>query len=160
MKNRIKLTLMAFVTIAAVSCTGNTNNGSNDDENLSHNVTANADIKGKWTLENIVFSDSEYVRPLEEVSGVCQYIIFEDSTYFIQTNCNTVSGSYFVKGDSISLGDGAMTEMACDNMATEDAIRKILPDIATLYIENDSIARLDCRNPSEYIVLRKATEKK
>ena len=51
-----------------------------------------------------------------------------------------------------------MTEMACDNMATEDALRKILPNIATVYIENDSIARLDSRNPSEYIVLRKTSE--
>jgi len=53
-----------------------------------------------------------------------------------------------------------MTEMACDNMAVEDALRRILPNIATVCIQNDSITRLDSRNPSEYIVLRKATEKK
>ncbi|WP_289833357.1 META domain-containing protein, partial [uncultured Muribaculum sp.] len=78
--------------------------------------------------------------------------VFEDSTYFIKTNCNTISGTYTIKGDSIILGDGAMTEMACDNMAVEDALRRILPNIATVYIQNDSIARLDSRNPSEYIV--------
>jgi len=48
------------------------------------------------------------------------------------------------------------TEMACDNMAVEDALRRILPNIAMVYIQNDSIARLDSRNPSEYIVLCKA----
>lgn len=115
------------------------------------------DVHGQWYLENIVLSDSDYVRSSEEVPGSCQYITFEDSTYFIQTNCNTFSGSYTVKGDSITLGDGMMTEMVCDNMATEDAIRRILPNIATVYIQNDSIARLDSRNPSEYIVLRKAS---
>ena len=151
---------MAFIAIAAVSCTGNKSNNSTADENLPQDAAAYADVKGQWYLENIVFSDSDYVRPSEEVPDVRQYIIFEDSTYFIQTNCNTFSGSYTVKGDSITLGDGAMTEMACDNMATEDAIRRILPNIATVYIENDSIARLDSRNPSEYIVLRKANERK
>ena len=151
---------MAFVAIAAVSCTGNKNENTTAEESLPQDAAAYADIKGQWYLENIVFSDSDYVRPSDEEPGVRQYIIFEDSTYFIQTNCNTFSGSYIVKGDSITLCDGAMTEMACDNMATEDAIRRILPNIATVYIENDSIARLDSRSPSEYIVLRKATEKK
>lgn len=156
MKTHIKLTMMAIAAIATVSCTGNKSESANAKENLPHDVAAYADVKGQWYLENIVFSDSNYVRPSDEVPGVRQYIVFEDSAYFIQTNCNTFSGSYTVKGDSITLGDGMMTEMACDNMATEDAIRRILPNIATVYIQNDSIARLDSRNPSEYIVLRKA----
>ena len=50
--------------------------------------------------------------------------------------------------------------MACDNMATEDALRKILPDIVTLDVQNDSVMRLNTSVPSEYIVLIKANEKK
>lgn len=152
--------LVASAAIASVSCTGNKSDSVNTDENLPQDTAAYADIKGAWFLENIVFSDSNYVRPSEEVPDVRQYVIFEDSTYVIRTNCNSISGSYTVKGDSITLGDGAMTEMACDNMATEDAIRRILPNIATVYVENDSIVRLDSHNPSEYIVLRKAADKK
>lgn len=53
------------------------------------------------------------------------------------------------------LGDGAMTEMACDNMHTEDALRRILPDIATIDAENDSIVRLNCKNHSSYLILKK-----
>lgn len=158
MKTNAKLMIMAFVAIAATSCTGNKNGNATAVENLTQNVAAYADIKGRWYLENIVFSDSDYVRPSDQVPGVRQYIEFADGTYFIQTNCNTFSGTYAIKGDSITLGDGAMTEMACDNMATEDAIRRILPNIATVNIENDSIVRLDSRNPSEYIVLKKATD--
>ena len=111
----------------------------------------------QWYLDSIVFSDSDYVRvrPDERLSSIHQYVVFEDSTYFIRTNCNSISGTYTIKGDSITLGDGAMTEMACDDMAVEEALRRILPNIATVYIQNDSIARLDSRNPSEYIVLRK-----
>lgn len=160
MKTHIKLTMMAIAAISAVSCTGNKSEATNADENLPHDVAAYADVKGQWYLENIVFSDSDYVRPSDEVPGVRQYIVFEDSSYFIQTNCNTFSGSYTIIGDSITIGDGMMTEMACDNMATEDAIRRILPNIATVYIQNDSIARLDSHNPSEYIVLRKASNEK
>ena len=51
-----------------------------------------------------------------------------------------------------------MTEMACENMAVEDALRKILPGIATVDVQNDSVARLCGRTPSEYIMLIKATE--
>ena len=149
------LSVATALTILTASCGGNKENKETAD-NQQHENIANMDVRGQWYLENIVFNDSDYVRPSEEVPGVRQYIVFEDSTYFIQTNCNTFSGSFTVKGDSITLGDGAMTEMACDNMATEDAIRRILPNIATVYIQNDSIARLDSRNPSEYIVLRKA----
>lgn len=149
------LSVATALTILTASCGGNNENKETAD-NQQKETVAYADVKGQWYLENIVFSDSDYVRPSEEVPDVRQYIVFEDSTYFIQTNCNTFSGSYTVKGDSITLGDGAKTEIACDNMATEDAIRRILPNIAKVYIQNDSIARLDSRNPSEYIVLRKA----
>lgn len=153
------LSVATALTILTASCGSSKENKETADNQQQENV-ANADVRGQWYLENIVFSDSDYVRPAEEVPGKRQYIIFEDSTYFIQTNCNTFSGTYTIKGDSITLGDGAKTEMACDNMATEDAIRRILLNIAKVYIENDSIARLDSRNPSEYILLRKATEKK
>lgn len=97
------------------------------------------------------------MRPDEAVPGVSQYIVFEDSTYFIMTNCNSISGTYLVKGDSITLGDGAMTEMACDNMATEDALRRILPAISTIDVQNDSVVRLNGSTPAECILLRKAT---
>ena len=151
------LSVVSALTILTASCGGNKENKETAD-NLQKETVANVDVHGQWYLESIVFSDSDYVRvrPDERLSSTHQYIVFEDSTYFIRTNCNTISGTYAVKGDSIILDDGMMTEMACDNMAVEDALRRILPNIATVYIQNDSIARLDSRNPSEYIVLRKA----
>ena len=117
--------------------------------------TANADLRGQWYIENIVFSDSDYVRPDETSSSMKQYIVFEDSTYFIMTNCNSISGPYTVKGDSITLGDGAMTEMACDDMQTEDALRRILPNISAIDVQNDSVVRLNGSVPAECILLRK-----
>ena len=151
------LSAATALTILTASCVGNKENKETVG-NQQQETAANVDMRGQWYLENIVFSDSEYVRvrPDIRLSSIHQYIVFEDNTYFIQTNCNTISGTYAVKEDSIIFGDGMMTEMACDNMAVEDALRRILPNIATVYIQNDSITRLDSRNPSEYIVLRKA----
>ncbi len=156
-KSNIALIACAALLIAsAIGCSSNKETKSNKaDEEIQIEI-ANADIRGQWFIENIVFSDSDYVRPDETSSSMKQYIVFEDSTYFIMTNCNSISGSYSVKGDSIRLGDGAMTEMACDDMQTEDALRRILPHISTIDVQNDSVVRLNGSAPAECILLRKA----
>lgn len=158
MKTNTCLSIAAALLL--VSCSGNNKSSNTEVENDSIESVASVDMSGQWYLENIVVSDSLSVRPSDIAGDARQYISFEDSTYFIQTNCNTFSGSYAISGDSITLGDGIMTEMACDNMAAEDAIRQILPNIVTVSVENDSTARLNCNNPAQYILLRKAAEKK
>ena len=49
-----------------------------------------------------------------------------------------------------------MTEIACEDMATEEALRRILPQIVTVGVENDSTIRLNGATSSEYILLQKA----
>ncbi len=147
---------VALLVATATGCTSNKEAKADKLDNNAKTKIANADIRGQWYIENIVFSDSDYVRPDETSSSMKQYIVFEDSTYFIMTNCNSFNGSYTVKGDSIKLGDGAMTEMACDDMRTEDAIRRILPRISTIDVQNDSVVRLNGLAPAECILLRKA----
>lgn len=147
---------VALLVATATGCTSNKETKADKLDNNGKTEVANADIRGQWYIENIVFSDSDYVRPDETSSSMKQYIVFEDSTYFIMTNCNSISGSYTVKGESIKLGDGAMTEMACDDMRTEDAIRRILPRISTIDVQNDSVVRLNGSAPAECILLRKA----
>lgn len=141
---------------ASAGCSGNKGAKALNADNAAQTEVADADIRGQWYIENIVFSDSDYVRPDETSSSMKQYIVFEDSTYFIMTNCNSISGPYTIKGDSLKLGDGAMTEMACDDMRTEDALRRILPGISTIDIQNDSVIRLNGAVPAECILLRKA----
>lgn len=148
------LALLGLFTAMTSGCSGN--QGAQSDNASTDPGMPHADIRGQWFVENIVFSDSDYVRPDEAVPGATQYIVFEDSTYFIMTNCNSISGSYSINGDSITLRDGAMTEMACDNMATEDALRRILPRISTIDVQSDSIVRLNGSRPAECILLRKA----
>lgn len=147
---------IALLVATATGCTGNKEAKADKLDNNAKTEVANTDIRGQWYIENIVFSDSDYVRPDETSSSMKQYIVFEDSTYFIMTNCNSFNGSYTVKGDSIKFGDGAMTEMACDDMRTEDAIRRILPHISTIDVQNDSVVRLNGLASAECILLRKA----
>ncbi len=145
--------VLLMATVAG--CSGNKGAKTDKVADAAQMETVNADIRGKWYIENIVFSDSDYVRPDETSSSMKPYIAFEDSTYFIITNCNSISGSYTVKGDSIKLGDGAMTEMACDDMRTEDALRRILPHISTIDVQYNSGVRLIGSAQAEYILLRK-----
>lgn len=158
MKSNIK-SLLAVAAVSAVmtgACSGNKANNVNDTTADGPAAAVEVGIIGQWNIENIVFNDSDYVRPDEVTPGSSQYIVFEDSTYHIMTNCNSITGSYTLRGDSITLGDGAMTEMACDNMQTEDALRRILPRIATVDVQNDSVIRLNGSTPAECILLRKA----
>lgn len=147
---------VALLMATATGCSGNKEAKAVNADNAVQTEVANADIRGQWYIENIVFSDSDYVRPDETSSSMKQYIVFKDSTYFIMTNCNSLSGSYTVKGNTITLGDGAMTEMACDDMRTEDALRRILPHISTVDVQNDSVVRLNGSTPAECILLLKA----
>ena len=154
----IRFMTACFAVAMMASCTGN--KGAVDKDNSEVNdlaAEANVDLTGQWYIENIFFNDTDYVRPAEILPDVRQYVQFTDSTYSIMTNCNSISGYYTLSGDSITLGDGMMTEMACDNMQTEDALRRILPDIAAIDVENDSIVRLNCRNNSGYLILKKNT---
>lgn len=150
------LAVVALLLATTTGCSGNKGTNTDKVADSALSEVANADIRGQWYIENIVFSDSDYVRPDETSSSMKQYIVFGDSTYFIMTNCNTINGSYTVKGDSIKLGYGAMTEMACDDMQTEDALRRILPHISTIDVQNDSVIRLNGSVPAECILLRKA----
>ncbi|MBO4945054.1 MAG: META domain-containing protein [Muribaculaceae bacterium] len=150
------IAVAALLIATATGCSESKETKSDKVADTEQTETAPADIRGQWYIENIVFSDSDYVRPDETSSSRKQYIVFEDSTYFIMTNCNSFNGSYTVKGDSIKLADGIMTEMACDDMRTEDALRRILPGISTIDVQNDSVVRLNGSAPAECILLRKA----
>lgn len=155
-KLALNIVIAASVAAIATGCSGNNGRETIVAENQSRPEAQRVDLRGQWFIENIVFSDSDYVRSDEAAQGAKQYVVFDDSTYYIMTNCNSISGTYTMNGDSITLGDGAMTEMACDNMDTENALRRILPRISTIDVQNDTVVRLNGTEPAECILLRKA----
>lgn len=152
------LTVFSVLALFAAGCTDAGENKTNVDASIhTGDTVGDVNIRGQWYIDNIAFSDSDYVRPDEVAPGAAQYIVFEDSTYYIMTNCNSISGTYGLEGLSITFGDGAMTEMACDNMKSEDALRRILLHIATIDLQNDTVLRLNGATPAECILLRKAS---
>ncbi len=88
-------------------------------------------LEGRWEITDVVLNDS------------------------VRTNCNSIGGSYTLNGDSLTIGDGFCTEMACDNMVVEDLIKQILPEVRSAVAGNDSTMRLTTAGES-YISLRKA----
>ena len=55
------LSVATALTILTASCGGNKENKETAD-NQQKETVANVDVHGQWYLENIVFSDSDYVR--------------------------------------------------------------------------------------------------
>lgn len=154
------LLLTAAAILALAGCTGK-KASTQAEATLSDSITETAvsPIVGEWDIENVVINDSLYARPAEIDAAVKQYILFNaDSTYVVRTNCNTISGTYMVEGDSITLGDGFTTEMACDNMQVEDLIKQVIPEVTAIDFQNDSIVRLNAPS-GKHIVLHKAAER-
>lgn len=113
------------------------------------------DMSGRWEIVNVVVDDSTYAMPQEIDPDRVQYMNFaEDNTFGINTNCNTIGGTYDQKGDSISFSNMLITEMACDNMDVEQLLMRVLPEVRMIDVTNDSIVRLNAGSPA-YIVLKK-----
>ncbi len=148
--------LMICLVLGGVSCSGNKSAREMDADVDKEQVIAE-DIQGQWLIENVVESDSSYVRPLEIVPGLTSYIDFrKDNTFGIVTNCNHIGGEYSQKKDSIQLTNISSTEMACDNMDLEEMLKKVLPAVNSIDCINDTITRLNTDKSDSYIVLRKS----
>lgn len=148
--------LMICLVLGGVSCSGN-KSAQEKDADVEKEQVAAEDIQGQWLIENVVESDSSYVRPLEIEPGLNSYIDFrQDNTFGIVTNCNHIGGEYSQKGDSIQLMNISSTEMACDNMDLEEMLIKVLPVVNSIDCINDSITRLNTDKSESYIVLRKS----
>lgn len=95
------------------------------------------DITGQWAI-------AAYV-PLERSSAVLTvtdgFYRFEfdaDGAFFCGTDCNSFSGVYELRADSLSFDNIACTEMACDNDMLECALRQALPAVRTVEQRADS----------------------
>lgn len=157
---KVQYLIFSLFALLAVSCSGNKNQS--QEEAKADTTTSDtldiANVLGQWYIENIFFNDSNYVRPTDEVPDSRMYVLFDaDSNYSVMTNCNHGAGHYKLIGNSISFEDAAWTELACDNMNTEEAMRKILPMLCTVEIENDSVMRINS-DSEPYLILLKAKE--
>lgn len=149
---RIFVCGLAAVALMA-SCTSKQAADSTDAAAEAEATAATVDLAGRWTIDSIAVNDTTVVKPGEEAPGESQFAIFENDSYAFKTNCNSISGGYTLNGDSISFGEGIATMMACENMATEDALRQVLPAVVTISTVNDSTIQLNTADAGRYIVL-------
>lgn len=159
---KTKTLILSIIALFIVACSGSKQREETPttDSVTEVKLSPESSILGQWYIENIFFNDSVYTRPSEEVPGSRQYILFEpDCSYSIKTNSNHADGEYTVNNSTISFKEAAWTELACDNMKTEEAMRKILPLLSTIEIDNDSVMRINS-DSGPYLILLKATEKK
>ena len=86
---KAKLLVILFSAAVLTSCSNKKEAQTTDAADVQAE-TATVDLRGQWYLENIVLNDSVSVRPADVTPDVKQYITFEDSTFYIQTNCNSL----------------------------------------------------------------------
>lgn len=149
--------------IAAVALVALSSCGSKDKKCCKGDETKTTDatelIKGEWSLDSIVMGDSVKIDVKGMASEQPQAMSFDaDSTFFVQTNCNTLRGDYILKGDSIKFDKALSTMMACPDMKVEDALTKILPAVKTVAFANDSTMTL--KADSAYVTMSRAAVKK
>lgn len=137
-----------------VSCGNQSKQTVPDTQNASDSI-ATVSIAGEWLLEHVVVNDTLEIRPTDiNPEAKLQVNFYNDSTFNFQTGCNSIGGRFVQTGDSISLSDLLWTEMACENMQTEELLRTILPRVCAIDWNNDSIIRLNTAS-SSYVVLKK-----
>lgn len=86
---------------------------------------SNADLDGEWTIKEL---DG---KKLDKENKNYRKIYFDlsDKTFSCTTSCNSMSGIFQSNANDISFGAIAQTEMACENMETEQTLAKVLPEI-------------------------------
>lgn len=114
-------------------------------------------LVGVWNVAEVFVNDSTHVSKAEVSAEDAPYFEFSaDGGYFISTGCNTIAGEYTFRGDSITLGAGMMTRMACPDMRMEDYISRVIPKVKVAEFRNDSVLTLNTDSAS-YILLQRAS---
>lgn len=144
--------LFGIAAVALMSSCSTKTESNNQADTTPQAITQNP-VKGSWTIQEIALMEGNRIVPAE-----IQTVTFTDSTYSFVTNCNSIQGDYTLSGDSLTLMPGLMTEMACDDMTIEDALRTLIPTVNTVSAQADSVLRLSTPDPNAYIILRSAQE--
>lgn len=146
----------ASVMIAAASCGGNADKKDSAwQQPQAVAVPAGKTIVGEWNIAEIVCGDSVRIVPSELLPEADVTMTFRaDDTFYAATGCNQMSGGYASRGNTIKFADAMMTEMACEHMEVEDALRMLLPALEYCgFSEDGSEAEVKTADGSGYIKL-------
>jgi len=108
-----------------------------------------ASLEGEWTLLTLNSA------PL--LAGSAINATFAEGKITGYSGCNSYGGSYTVKGDSLELGEIAMTLMACPEegiMEQEQAYMEALSKVTKFRLDNDRLELLDASGTALLVYAR------
>lgn len=124
---------LAALTLAACGNKAKEDKTPEAETGATEQAYAAPSLAGEWQL--VEYTDGE--APLE-LNG--EYALtLTDSTFVMQTDCNSIQGYYEVKADSIAFPNPMKTEMACDNEAVEQAMLSLVANARTFWLEADTL---------------------
>ena len=118
------LVSVVFVSSLAVGCSGSSPAPTSPSSvGGSLDLTA-SQLTGTWNLESIQpVGEAEQARS----SGVSYTVTFADGRLSTRADCNSCSGTYTLKGQTLVAGPSlACTRAACPTMAFENTYTKLL----------------------------------
>lgn len=156
-----KLIIFGAMALAMASCSASKDAKADSADSSEATFVAqpySGSIAGEWRVTDIELYDSLSIKPAELFPDEPATVMFTDSTYHFQTNCNLVQGNYTQRGDTISFSPAMSTRMACPDMSVENALIELLPQLTGIGAENDSTLRIIAANPSAYMVLQRISD--
>lgn len=160
MKNLISIAALGLLALTSCASKSDTQNSATE---TADSIAANTDvvIRGNWMIEDVVAGDSARYTPGQvnpDEPRYMRFLVEEGQERFVaETDCNNISGTYSVAGDSIQFGPLMMTRMACPNTELEAIMSTVLPTVSTVVIDTDSTLTLRGTN-GYYISLLRAAD--
>lgn len=152
----MKFPIFAALVVALMSCNSNTQSTSESKDSTEKTEVADKQISlaGQWRL--IDYAGEKEMKNFNSDENYILTFDTENGTFGMQTDCNSLSGSYKTEGDSIKFDNIAKTLMACPNDEVEKEIGRILPMIDTYTVKNDTILalRADMRTMARFSLVK------
>ncbi len=123
---RTIIAAVAIVTLAGCSSRRD-DSGSGETTESTENIQLDtAGLQGDWSL-------ASYRIDCESTcfEGRSRFILSfnePDNTFGLSTDCNRIGGKFDITNDTIRFKDMMATEMACDEMAVEESMLRLLND--------------------------------
>lgn len=80
-------------------------------------------LAGTWRVVSI-----DGIQP-DQLQGCLITFDGTDHMFNVQTNCNTISGTYTFKGHNLTMDPSGSTRMACPDMSVETRLMELLPRV-------------------------------
>lgn len=102
-----------------------------------------SDLNAKWQIISI--EDKAIAKKVNGKEPVFSFDLVKKE-YAAITGCNNLMGGFELKSpNKIKFSRGISTMMACDNMEVEQGLSRILTNISTYKVSNDTLSFLDAK---------------